>query len=358
MHKRKCRGLIWCMLAALLLAGCDQQPAPIVMPPPEPTAAATIPPAPQAEAQTAPYLSAWAVYWDTEEVISELERYENLEALCYFEAFFDPLGNFILPPEIPALRERVEQRFPDSKWISYLTFVNDLKEDSGAFSLKDTDLLWRLLGTEDAMHRHVEDVISLAKDQGFQGVEIDYEAIRKDLPLWERFLAFCRALYARAVEEGLYLRVVLEPITPFESLSFPEGPTYVVMCYNLHGGHSGPGPKADADFIRKLAAYMQALPGRKDFAIATGGYDWCEGTAKQLTESTAIGLAAEAKVLESWRGDASQGAAFRYIDAEGKSHEVWYADQTTLNYWTSLIRAEGGRGISIWRLGGNLSTVQ
>lgn len=316
---------------------------------------------PQERAEAARRLSAWAAYWDTENVIAELEALgaqEHLEVLCYFEAFFDSRGSLVLPGAIPTLYQAVQARFPAAKWTSYLTFVNDLRDDAGQFSLKDTDLLWALLGTDEALHSHVESVIALTKSQGFDGVEIDYEAIRKDFDLWERFLSFCGALYTRTQEEGLALRVLIEPNTPFESLTFPPGPTYVMMCYNLYGGHSGPGPKADADFIQRLMAQMAALPGRKDFAIATGGYDWCNGEAKQLTQEAAAKLAAEHGAATK-RDAASRALSFLYKDGEGSRHEVWYADRETLDYWVAIIRAGGGDGgISIWRLGGNLNAVQ
>lgn len=369
MHIKK--GWAVCLLALFsiaLLTACTQltpraepSPSPGIeeMPRPDEVGVSASPALPQPTQEPSCLLSAWAVYWDTKNVITELEYpgfAEQLEALCYFEVFFDSQGNLVVPEEIPALYEAVKARFPNAKWTSYLTFVNDQRDDTGAFSLKDTDLLWMLLGTDEAMLAHVESVIALTKTMGFGGVEIDYESIRKDLPLWERFFAFCNALYLRTQEEGLALRVLLEPITPFDRLTFPQGPTYVMMCYNLHGMHSGPGPKADAVFIQKLIGEMALLPGRKDFAIATGGFDWCEGKVGQLTERAAVALAEKHHAVPR-RDEASQAMVFHYQDDKGCTHEVWYADRETLNYWASLIRTGGGTGISIWRLGGNL-TVQ
>ena len=154
------------------------------------------------------------------------------------------------------------------------------------------------------------------------------------------------------------MRVLVEPNTPFESLTFPPGPTYVMMCYNLYGGHNGPGPKADAAFIQSLMAQMAALPGRKDFAIATGGFDWCNAEVKQLTQEAAVALAAEHGVTPK-RDAASRALSFLYKDDEARRHEVWYADRETLGYWAAIIRAGGDAGgISIWRLGGNYNGVQ
>lgn len=369
MKKRKWPRILWCVLAALLLAGCTL-PAPTIESPPPPPASTPIstqaaqPPASPAPEQTPEQeqpafpISAWAVYWDTEGALKELELYGHLEALCYFEAYFNHQGQLVLPDALPRLYAAVQELYPDAGWTSYLTFVNDLQEEHGAFSLKDTGLLWTLLGTEEAMRAHVEDVIALTKAQGFAGVEIDYEAIRGDLPLWERFIGFCEALYARTQEEGLKLRVVLEPVSPFERLSFPSGPTYVVMCYNLHGGHSGPGPKADADFLCRLAEQVRSLPGRREFALATGGYDWAGGSVRQLTEAAALALAQGDGVVSSRREEASQAMVLRYVDEAGTPHEVWYADQTTLDYWAGVLREEGCEGLSVWRLGGSLAVVK
>lgn len=99
----------------------------------------------------------------------------------------------------------------------------------------------------------------LAEKYNFTGVEIDYEQIRDNLSLWKKFLVFEKALYPRTKKAGLDLRIVLEPSTPVSKINFPKGPEYVVMCYNLYGYGTNPGPKADYKFLKKTVKDFSSL---------------------------------------------------------------------------------------------------
>ncbi|HML45335.1 MAG TPA: glycosyl hydrolase, partial [Clostridia bacterium] len=127
----------------------------------------------------------------------------------------------------------------------------------------------------------------------------------------------------------------------------------VMMCYNLYGTHSGPGPKADPAFLQKMVKGMQTLPGKKSFALATGGFDWTEkGKVVSLTYLDALAL--QRQHAASAMRDAESGClVFAYRDDMGKAHDVWYADSQTLRLWMDTIEAMGAYDVNIWRLGGN-----
>ena len=214
-------------------------------------------------------------------------------------------------------------------------------------------MLYSLLSSDNAINKHVENLISLAVDGEYDGIEIDYERLRNDLLLWDHFIKFIKLLYVRTEQEGLRLRVTLEPNIPFDKIEFPEGPEYVMMCYNLHGSHSGPGPKADEEFIRDLVIKMEQLPGEKAFAFATGGFDWSDsGRVVSLTEASAVELLSDQSAIIS-RDQASKCAVFKYKDEDKNQHEVWYADNITLRYWIDIVKEYGDYPVAIWRLGGN-----
>lgn len=62
------------------------------------------------------------------------------------------------------------------------------------------------------------------------------------------------------------------------------------MCYNLHGNVSEPGGKATPEFIKNSIEEMSKVPENKDFAIATGGFDWqTNGKTTAVTEAEATG---------------------------------------------------------------------
>lgn len=301
-------------------------------------------------------LFVWLVYWDLETAEKEVQELDSkIDGLSYFAGYFNSESQLILPNKLEEIHDRINKSDNSTEKMNYLTIVNDKVMKDGKSSLKDTILLYELLSDENTRKEHIKNIISLAKNNGYDGLEIDYEKIRSDIELWHLFLKFCEELNTSCENEGLEFRVILEPQTPFEKLEFPEGPDYVMMCYNLNGSHSDPGPKANVAFIEELIIKMELLPGHKNFALATGGNDWSsDGKVTSLTESDAQALLVESG--EEVQRDIESGSLFfSFSDEQNIRHEVWFADATTLNGWINLIRSKGNYGISIWRLGGNIS---
>lgn len=238
-------------------------------------------------------MSAWITYWDADDAMAKIADLDGrLESLEYFAAYFDAQNRLFIPDKITQLREKVKQTCGEPlPWSSYLTFVNDKLLVEGKSSLKDTHLLYALLAEPTTRQTHIQDILFLTESGGYDGVEIDYEAIRKDMVLWQHFIDFITELSAATTQRGLLLRVVLEPGIPYEALSFPERPEYVIMCYNLHGPGSEPGAKADDAFLLELTKKTSRLPGRKYFAIATGGFEWADDAVTALSQKEAHALA-------------------------------------------------------------------
>lgn len=297
--------------------------------------------------------SAWLTYWDLAAGAKDLARIgKKLDQLSYFGAYFAEDDTLFLPPALRDQKNELAAKQPG--YETYLTFVNDKQNADGSMVMKDTEVLRRVLADEAAMEKHIAEIVALTLQAGFDGIEIDYERIWKEEEVGRLFLTFADKLYAKARQNDLKLRLVLEPGTPFAAAAFPPGPEYVVMAYNLYGVHSGPGPKADKAFIQKTAARMQALPGEKSLALSTGGCLWSDNGEKRfLTEAEAKTLAAVYEA-EPVRDGESQCLVYSYQD-NGIAYQVWYADVKTLNYWLAVAREQGINNISLWRLGGNVA---
>lgn len=294
-------------------------------------------------------LSAWVVYWDLNSDSEIKTLGKKLKNISYFAANFNSNNELVMPEKLTNYYNETK----DYDYNKYITIVNDKINNDGSSSLKDVNLLKELLSDSDSRSSHIKDIINLAVKYGFEGIEIDYEQIKNDIKLWDNYILFINELYQKAEKEGLKLRIVLEPNTPFNKLSFNEGPTYVMMCYNLHGGFSEPGEKANPKFIKGLIEKMDKVPGKKEFAIATGGFNWASNgktTSLSETEGNRISKEYSAKVE---RDNESQCLFFNYKDENNIEHQIWYADVITLKSWMKVI-IEKGYDISIWRLGGNL----
>ena len=297
-------------------------------------------------------LSAWLTYWDLHSGGKELESIAaKLEKLSYFGAYFDQNDRLFIPKELLGKKNSDEKT--KGKYEAYLTFVNDKLNADGSSVLKDIEVLRRVFADDTAMERHIDEMVALTLQGGFDGIEVDYERVWNDGETGQLFLKFIDQLYAKAVRNNLKVRIVLEPGAPFASNGFFTGPEYVVMLYHLYGVHSGPGPKADRAFIKKILTQMKALPGEKSAAFSTGGCIWrSNGEKRFLTEVEAKTLAVTYEA-EIQRDEQSQCLFFRYQE-QGGWQEVWYADVQTLNAWIALAKEQGINHVSLWRLGGNV----
>ena len=311
----------------------------------------------QAESlQSAPHapveLSSWHVRWDAAAGDVDYRAMRGkLSKVVIFAACYDERDELYVPQEVQALVNAYSIR----KVERYLSFTNDILGKKHVE--KDRELLRRLLATDEGIEKEARLMAEMAEKFGMEGVELDYENFRKDEEIMTRYRAFLQKLAEVTKERGLKLRAVLEPAMSFEGL--PAEAEYVVMFYNLHGKHSGPGAKADRDFIEKTLKKMEALPGRKAAAFATGGCLWQDygffglkkGEARFLTEKEAAALAK--KHGKTPERDAESAALHFTFSADGHDGEFWYADGKTLNAWITLAAENGVEAVSLWRLGGS-----
>lgn len=295
-------------------------------------------------------LSVWSVYWDCADDIDTLrETQESLAEVSLFSAYFKD-GELVIPEAATRMLKKIRNKDTTKQMQVYLSVVNDV-ETNGETVQKDTEILKQLLGEEDSAKAHAAALVRLAKENGYDGIEIDYEKIRSDMQLWAYFLRFENFLLAAAEDAGIGVRIILETSTPVSALSFPEGAEYCVMCYNLYGNGTEPGPKADLDFLQEIYAKFKDVP-HISYAFSNGGFDWEENSQKpaQVRAADANALAEEYQA-EPVRDENSGALYFTYTEKK-KKHTVWYADAATLKLWAEeLNRLSGGRtAVGLWRM--------
>lgn len=305
----------------------------------------------QEDSQTS--LSCWLVYWDMKEVEEELSFLSgHLASLSYFEAYFNEEDQVVLPEGFMKQWKSIRHDAAET----YLTVVNDIVKKDGTSVLKDTNILYRLWSEDEAMDAHIEELVGLAQQTGVDGLEIDYERIRKDDELWALLEKFCEKAAKRLEKEGLKLRIILEPGAPIADLEFPDSIQIIIMCYNLHSGKGNEGPKADKEFLKDLANQAKKWKGRCIFALATGGFDWPHDENPVAVNERAASELAKQYDANISRDDKSQALTFKYKDTQGKSHEVWYADGQTLHAWMEWVNETEEYEFAIWRLNGNIES--
>lgn len=281
----------------------------------------------------------WSVYWDNETSLASVYKYaKQVSGIGDFAAYYSKQDRLFLPTASQELVARV-RKSSLAKLPVYLSVVNDRPNDP-----KSTKLLQRLLKTAASSKAAAKEIVQLANKHGFAGVELDFENIRNDLALWQKFIPFEEELQSLCRKRGLKLRVVLESSTP-KAVKLPPGPDYVVMCYNLHYSGTKPGPKADKAFLTQVAKKFKDL-SNVSYALANGGFDFKGKQATALKSSQIAELLRDKQATP--RRDAESGA----MHFKAGLHEVWYADGTTLAEWAKTLDQAAGHkvAISLWRL--------
>ncbi len=303
------------------------------------------------EEETAPPVvlsrAAWCVYWDENSAKAAEESLSDYEKLILFGCIYAEDFTLYVPEALEQLYAEFPKDTPDT--AVYLSFINDVMQEDGSAKQKSPEFLEQVLKDDTLGDRVIDDMIAQTKEWGLAGIELDYENVQKGDNLWEAYLDFVSRLYERTKQEGLQLRVVLGAYTPVEQYAFIEGPQYVVMCYNLYGTHSGPGPKADAAFLQEMVKRYEGMD--VTFALANGGFEWNE-EEKAVRSLTAYNASLLAEEQEAEQRTDQSGALYYTYAAEDGEHTVWYGNEETMKQWESWLLEYSGHDISVdlWRL--------
>jgi len=301
-------------------------------------------------------LSIWLPEWQNKSALEDVQSSQHgLQDIRVFGAYFNSKDELLLTDNAIDMLQQTQQQFNESHHV-ILTLINDYVTENAPSVQKDSTLLHRLLQDSSARQKHISNILQVVEQYQPNGIEIDYEKIAKeDLPKYVQFLS---ELYRELAKKDVTLHVVLEPRFPFD-VKLPDGPNYTVMAYNVHGYHSGPGAKATFTFLNDLLKKIKKSNQDLAIAFATGGFDWvAQGKTVALTELEAEKVLAETNA-DKQRDKASGAVYFTYIDTNNVSHEVWYADQETLEKWVKHVQKKSYHDVVLWRAGGlGVKTLQ
>lgn len=294
---------------------------------------------------------AWLPYWDADASMTEAGSLAGgLDSAVAFACLFNSEDQLLMLDETKSLLSSLQQMFNQTNTTVFLSVVNDIEVSEGKYENKSADLLRRLFESEETMSRHLEALATLIDEYSLDGLELDYENINKDVGLWADYVVFIEKVWAMCERDGVRLRVVLPWNAP-KYVDLPNGPEYTVMCYNLFGYHSGAGPKADFDFLNTICKLYLDVPGKVRMAFATGGFDWSGDKIAAITQDQAEEALLRVGVAPS--RDAGSDALNAVYQADGMSHEIWYADAATLAAWRDSCAVYGYTAFDLFRLGGN-----
>jgi len=291
-------------------------------------------------------VGAWLVYWDLDRGLQELSRHGELfDKVSLFAYELDGAGMPVAAPGTADARPRffqIARRAGISPWA---TVVNDVRLAGGSVRLKDATTLAAVLRDPAGVTAHARGLAQRVADDGFAGLDLDYERLPSALE--SAFRDLVSALAGELAQRGLGLNVLVEPARGVRPA--PGSAALTLMAYNEHGPHGGPGARATPRFV--AAGYARARDdrdGAPTVALAVGGFSWpASGAVRPLDWASALALAGGGAPVA--RGPVSEVPHLRLQDGA----EVWYEDPRSLEAKWRAARAAGFRHLMLWRLGGN-----
>ncbi|MDN4075913.1 LysM peptidoglycan-binding domain-containing protein [Fictibacillus terranigra] len=236
------------------------------------------------------------------------------------------------------------------------------------FTAKDpgSRLAHTILSSSAIQDQLLTNIIKIMKEKGYVGLNVDFENVyQSDRELYNQFL---QRTVSRLHPEGYFVSTALAPKTSgeqkgllVEAHDYPAHGRivdFVVLMTYEWGYRLGP-PQAISPLnqIKRVLDYaVTVIPRNKIFfGFQVYARDWLlphvKGQeAETFSQQEAVRRAIQYGVPIHY-DPTSQAPFFRYTDAQGRQHEVWFEDARSAQSKFDTVKDYGLRGISYWVLG-------
>ncbi len=229
----------------------------------------------------------------------------------------------------------------------------------------DRGVVARVLASADTRSRHIKNLVALAVEGDYPGLELDYEELAGEDR--ERLIAFITELASVLHERGKMLSLALhaklnEPGNSRGARAQDwarlgqAADRLVIMTYDHDPSRAGPiAPITWTESVLQFAL-SQIEPARVIQGIPFYGYDWSStGDRAYRTHSEVVSIA-QANGMAFERDQTDGHVVLKYSD-QAIGHEVWIPDALTVGKLAEVGRRVGVAGYAMWRMGGEAPGV-
>ncbi|WP_366248069.1 glycosyl hydrolase family 18 protein [Terribacillus aidingensis] len=227
----------------------------------------------------------------------------------------------------------------------------------------DPDLAHAVMSDKDAKSSFIDQLVQLAAEDDFTGVNIDFEAVYpEDRDLYSDLIKDV----AGELKEHDIQTMVSVPAKdiddPADDWSWPYNyekigayADYVqVMTYDEHGSWSEPGSVASLDWMNKMLAFATETinPNKVIMGVPAYGYDWNLSNPEEnkLMEWDSIHSKIVGYDIDPIYEEGTASTYFNFAE-ENQEHMVWFEDERSLQKKTSLTNTYSITGVSVYALG-------
>lgn len=244
--------------------------------------------------------------------------------------------------------------------VPIMSIANFSGNESGA------DVAHAIFTSPAARDNLLSAVIAVMQQKGYRGLNIDFESVKPDDR--QGFNDFLQHVVNRLHPLGYVVSTAVMPKTANDQ----PRPDYVAYDYEAHGRiadyvvlmtyewgyRSGPPqPISPVNEMKRVVEYaLSMMPASKiSLGFETYARDWLlphrEGQqAETFSPKEALERAIRYGVSIQYDAEA-ESPFYRYKDAQGNAHEVWFEDARSAQAKFDLARLYKLRGISYWALG-------
>ena len=278
-----------------------------------------------------------------------------LSDLTPFTYGFTPQG------ELVDLNDRALIAAAEQMEVRPLLHLSTLTEEGG-FS---NELASIALNDPAVQDRLISNLLETMEEKGYRGLDVDFEFIYpEDARAYAQFISRLRETLA---PRGLPVIAALAPkVFADQPGLLYQGHNYrllsqaadfvLLMTYEWGYTYGPPMAVAPIRNVRQVVDYaLTEMPPEKIYlGIPNYGYDWLlpfrQGSrATSISNQYAVELAARNNVAIRY-DERAQAPWFRYVDGNGREHEVWFEDARSIRAKLDLAREYGLYGVGYWNL--------
>ncbi len=219
----------------------------------------------------------------------------------------------------------------------------------------------RMLHSPQLMAAQVASIVALTKREHYAGIDLDYEDLHAgDRQAFTTFVTrLARALHAqgKVLSVAVFAKTTNAGTDPRnlaqDYAAIGRSADQVrLMAYDYHWNSSPPGPVAPISWVRAVLRYAKTqIPASKIIlGVPLYGYDWAGHHATGISWLQALRLSRQYHATAHY-DQASQAPWFRYRDASGREHTVWFENAASSR--AKFDAAQGAQigGVYLWMYG-------
>jgi len=276
----------------------------------------------------------------------------TLTAIAPFSYYLDGQGN------ISGTRATQAVTTAKARGLKVLALVHNFTRANGF----EAWTAHRLLSDPAARGRAAVNLLSLMRNRGYDGINLDLENVyARDRA---NYTAFVREL-AQALRPQGYLVTASVPAKTADELSSdwsgafdyaalaPNLDQIMLMTYDEHGSMGQAGPVASLPWVERVVQYARNLIPRRKIVVGLAGYgyDWVQGraggTGREFNEIQA--LADRYGISPKW--DSIGKVPYIRYYSNGRTRIIWYENSWSAAYKLDLVNRYNLGGVALWRLG-------